>query len=319
MSQFLGPILVLLFVFSQAFRDVYFGNVFQDLDFFAVIFLAFLAATLFFGAYACLRARHELLILRAHLPAVFAMNVTTALAWTCYFFALTHLEPSVVNTVHSGMAPLTVIVLSAFGVKLAGGAAVGRLEYLCYAGVAFSVAALWWVVGAGHAGFAAEDRGVVLTGLALLLVSGTSITISLLYSKRLHDIGIGAETVTAIRYPLIVIVAGLMIALGGRPIAIEGAGELVGISLAAAALIVLPLYVLQAGIARTGALTAQVMRSLGPVCVFALEQFDERIQYAPGVLICILAYSFFAIAANLVHGWHGVRTARATSPRRATG
>ena len=46
----LGPVLVLVFCLSQAFRDVYFGHVFQGVDFFAVILLAFLASTVIFTA-----------------------------------------------------------------------------------------------------------------------------------------------------------------------------------------------------------------------------------------------------------------------------
>jgi len=46
--SYLGPALVLVFCLSQAFRDVYFGHVFQGVDFFAVILLAFLASTILF-------------------------------------------------------------------------------------------------------------------------------------------------------------------------------------------------------------------------------------------------------------------------------
>src|SRR6195256_4870933 len=51
----LGPLLVLVFCLSQAFRDVYFGHVFQGVDFFAVILLAFLTSTILFTAAALLR------------------------------------------------------------------------------------------------------------------------------------------------------------------------------------------------------------------------------------------------------------------------
>ena len=54
---FLGPALVLVFCVSQAFRDVYFGHVFQGVDFFAVILLAFLASTILFTAIPLLRDR----------------------------------------------------------------------------------------------------------------------------------------------------------------------------------------------------------------------------------------------------------------------
>jgi hypothetical protein len=55
----LGPALVVLFCLSQAFRDVYFGNVFQGVDFFAVILLAFVASTVIFTAIALLRDRSQ--------------------------------------------------------------------------------------------------------------------------------------------------------------------------------------------------------------------------------------------------------------------
>jgi hypothetical protein len=69
------------------------------------------------------------------------MNVTTALAWSCYFFALTHLEPAIVNTVHSGMGPLTVVALAAYGASLAKSGAMRRGELSSLAGIALSIAA----------------------------------------------------------------------------------------------------------------------------------------------------------------------------------
>src|SRR6476660_10570116 len=126
---FLGPALVLVFCASQAFRDVYFGHVFQGVDFFAVILLAFLPSTILFSALPLVRNRSAFAKLRGHLRTVVMMNVTTALAWSCYFFGLSHLEPSIVNTLHSGMGPITVVALAAFGVRLAKTESVGWGEY----------------------------------------------------------------------------------------------------------------------------------------------------------------------------------------------
>src|SRR5882724_2533326 len=128
LSPLLGPLLVVAFCLSQALRDVYFGHLFQGVDFFAVILVAFTLSTLVFGTVTAIRAPAQFKILRAHVPTVLAMNATTALAWSCYFFALTHLEPSIVNTVHSGMGPLTVIALAAGGVRLAKPGVIGRGE-----------------------------------------------------------------------------------------------------------------------------------------------------------------------------------------------
>jgi drug/metabolite transporter (DMT)-like permease len=75
------------------------------------------------------------------------------------------------------------------------------------------------------------------------------------------------------------------------------------LAVATTTLIVLPLFAFQLGIGRTTPLTAQVIRALGPVFVFALEQFDGRLRYSLPTLACILAYSASVIVSNIAHGW----------------
>jgi drug/metabolite transporter (DMT)-like permease len=303
MAGWFGPVLVFTFCLSQALRDVYFGHVFQRIDVFAVILVAFSLSTLGFGALVAIRSPAQLARLRGQLAAVLAVNLTTALAWSCYFFALARLEPAVVNTVHSGMGPLTVLALAACGSALARPRPLRRGERLAHAGVALSLVALGAVVLAGGSALPQAD----LAALLLLVVSGASITVSLLYCKRLHDRGIGPEAVTAVRYLLLILLAGGFIAWRGGDGGIADGGELVTLALASAALIVLPLFALQVGIAATPPLTAHVIRSLGPACVFALQQLDGRLACSASTLACILAYSAFAIAGNVAHGWRGER------------
>ena len=299
----LGPIMVLLFCLSQAFRDVYFANVFQGVDFFAVILLAFLLSTMIFTVLTLVRSPGEFRKLRGDLAAVVGMNITTALAWSCYFFALTHLEPSIVNTIHSGMGPLTVVAMGACGIKLAQTKHVSRNEYLSYSGIALSLAGLWWVVISGRSGLPAGDISSTVASLALLVIGGASITVSMLYSKRLHDRGVNAEAVTAVRYLGLIVLAGMIEAGKGGLSGIDGAAQFATLSATSTILIVLPLFALQVGVARTRTLTANTIRALGPVCIFALEQFDGRTHYATPVLICILIYSAAVVSSNIAHGW----------------
>jgi drug/metabolite transporter (DMT)-like permease len=292
-----------VFCLSQAFRDVYFAGVFQGVDFFAVLFLAALLSMVIFCILTAVRAPGEFAKLRREWRTVAAMNITTACAWPFYFYGLTHLEPSIVNTLHSGIAPIAVAILGTLGVRLAKPGRIGRKEAACYGGIALSLAALWWVVLSGRSGLALASFGTTLSALALLIVSGTSITISLLYSKRLNDRGISASAVTGVRYLLLILLgAGIEIGRGGTH-GISGAPELAILAVAATALMVVPTYILQAGVARSAPLTAQVIRALGPVFVFALEQIDQRVSYSTPVLVCILAYSAFTVGGNLAHGW----------------
>ena len=298
----LGPLLVLIFTLSQSVRDVYFGSAFQRLDFFLVILLAFTWSTVIFTATTLIRAPYDLAKLRAQCWPITAANVTTAVAWTSFFFALTHVDPAICNTIHSAMGPLTVVILGARGVALAKPEAISRIEYVGYVGIAVSIIGLWWVVLGGYSGLAVTDLVVSVAGLALLSVSGISITISLLYCKRLQDRGIGADAVTAARYLLLILFAGTVLLWHGNFGGIDTPRQFTLLSAVTTVLIVLPLYAYQLGI-RTSPLTAQVIRALGPVFVFALEQLDGRLHYSLPTLACILVYSASVIVSNIAHGW----------------
>src|SRR6516165_1466291 len=152
---------------------------------------------------------------------------------------------------------------------------IGRLEYAGYAGIAVSVAGLWWVVLGGYSGLALTNLAASMAGLALLSVSGISITISLLYCKRLQDCGIGADAVTAARYLLLILFAGTVVFWHGNFGGVDTPRQFTLLSAATTVFIVLPLYAYQLGIGRTTPLTAQVIRALGPVFVFAMESLAD--------------------------------------------
>jgi drug/metabolite transporter (DMT)-like permease len=303
MSAWLGALFVLLFTLSQSVRDVYFGSVFQRFDFFVVMLLAFAWSTGIFTVVTLLREPSDFARLRGEFKSIFAANITTAVAWTSFFFALTHVDPAICNAIHSAMGPLTVVALGARGITLAKPSTISRVEYAGYAGMAVSVAALWWVVIGGYSGLTQTNPTQAVVGLALLSVSGVSITISLLYCKRLQDRGIGADTVMTVRFVLLILLAALMVLRHGGLGGVATPWQFVFLSAAATVLIALPLYAYQLGIGRTSPLTAQIIRALGPVFVFALEQLDGRLHYSLPTLACILFYSASVIVSNIAHGW----------------
>ena len=302
-SKFAGSAFVVLFCVSQAFRDVYFANAFQGVSFFAVIIIAFSIAIAMFGAATFLRDPEQFVRLRGEIPALIWMNLLTAIAWTSYFFSLKYLQPSIVNTLHSGAGPLTVVVLASFGIHIARPSPMRRVEYIGYLGIAASLLFLWWVALADRSGLRMESQFLTIASLALPIVSGTAITASSLWTKQLHERGIGADTVTAVRYILIVAVACCIVLVQEKPTGIENTHQFVVLALLATLLIVLPLYALQLGISRTAPLTTHTIRALGPVLVFGAELIDGRVSYSGPALLGIAAYSLFVIASNVARGW----------------
>ena len=125
----------------------------------------------------------------------------------------------------------------------------------------------------------------------------------MLYSKRLHDSGVNAAAVTAVRYLGLIALAAIVELTKGGLGGIGSVAQLATLSGSTTLLIVLPLFALQVGVARTRTLTSNTIRALGPVCVFAAQQFDGRSHYSALTLICIVAYSAAVLLSNIAHGW----------------
>jgi hypothetical protein len=298
----LGPALIAFFVLSQALRDVYLAQVFRSVDVFALILATFPLMAAIFGGLALWRDRAGFSKLRTHMGLVIAMNVTKALAWTSYFFGLKFVQPSVLNALHSGFGPLTVLALATMGASLGGKDRGNRIEKACYAGLASSMLFLAWLVLSGGSGRLDTSFASAIIGLAALTASGISITLSHLLAKRLNDHGVGANAVTGARYLLISFIAFGVVITGERITGVANASGWLWLAARATPLIALPLYALQVGISMTKPLTAQVLRALGPVVIFALELTDERVVWSGATLAGLVAYSVFATAAGLAHG-----------------
>ena len=136
------------------------------------------------------------------------------------------------------------------------------------------------------------------------MVSGVSITISLLLSKRLHDHGVSPEAVTAVRYLALILLAAGVEAWKGRLAGIDDLGDLVALSLIATVLIALPTFALQIGVALAPRRSPPMCcaRWARSACSACSSSTGARSTRRP-TLICILAYSPFAIASNIAHGW----------------
>ncbi len=171
----LGIGFVLTFVISTAFRDIYFSGVFQNYSFFAIVLLAFPLCTICFTLVTTVKAPRQFLILLRHWRDTLWLNITSAAAWLSYFYALKTLEPSVVNTIHVGVGPITIIALSGFGIHIAQAVSVRQLEKLCYLGIVIILALLGVSVLAGWS--ASAQATVASNSLSLLLALASGVFI----------------------------------------------------------------------------------------------------------------------------------------------
>ncbi|MCG8425692.1 MAG: hypothetical protein MJE77_48045 [Proteobacteria bacterium] len=298
-----GALLILSFVFFSAVRDVYFSGVFRDFDFFTVVFISFFCTSLFFFALSLLRHRSELAIAAAKFRVVWWMNVTTAIAWILYFFAIKCIEPSVVNTLWAGAAPVILGVLSWLGFTISKPEPIRGLERGLHLGILASLVFLAWVTLSGLSGVEDVDFGLAVLGLAAIFLSSTSIVISVLISKHLHEIGVGAEAVVGLRFVLLAVVAGVVVVFGSKGPDGGAFAAAIGLIPAAAGLLILPIYLFQKGMVHTTPITAETIGTLGPILIFLLQLTDTEIGFSFYSLGGIVAYTVFSVSAVVFRGF----------------
>ncbi len=297
-----GPLMTVLFVFVQATRDVYFGGVFQELDWFEIILLAFPVTTALFLVITVLYSPHQFARLKLRLPSLIGMNIATTSTWACYFAALRHLEPSMVNTLFGATGLLTAVVLVGTKTGIVRESRIRPLEYLFYLGLTCTVVSVWATVLTGHSGFAVPV-GAGFLGLCLTMASGAANTFSTLFERRMNEKGVSAVAIVGTRFIALSLLACIIEFLDDGGSEVLASDHFITIIVAVILLIILPSLIAQIAVAATSPITLKAIMALSPVIVFMLQYFDPRISYSGATLFCIVSYAFFVIGANCSRGW----------------
>lgn len=287
----LGIWLLIGYALSQGMRDVYLAGAFGAISFFDLVFLAFTGATLFFSACLLVSKPSDFGLLMRSWRSLLMVNLTTAVAWLCYFGALNLIEPSVVATIFAGVAPAGVALFALVGLTASDRARATRTERAIHMMIILAMAFLAWVVLSGKSGANGVSWQTGLIGLLLAAVSGLSITAESVFAKQMNEAGISPIGVLALRFLLIAFIGG---------VAVFGLGQsnLTGVSLSTVALtstkmlvlMVAPLYLVGKGLALTSPLTTGVVAAFGPTVVFLMQAADGRIPTSSWVLAATLMY-----------------------------
>lgn len=309
----IGALYVFIFVFSSAFRDVYLGGVFQSVSVFVLLLIAFGIATVVGLACAVARGIDGLKpLLRAPVDALL-MNLATAGAWICYFFALKYLDPSVVSMLFAGIGPFVIIILGACGFSVAAQIPSTPLQKALQGGVVVVLLALIWIAATGRSGFQNADPMIAVGSAGLALMAGALITVGHLYGKRLSVAGATADALVGTRFIALLVVAAAVIVHDGPADVLPGTSRIAWLAVAAGVLIVAPIWFNQVGMARISPLSARVITAFAPALVFILQQADDRITWSTETLAAIVAYSGLVTAANLFQGMSHRRRINGTS------
>jgi drug/metabolite transporter (DMT)-like permease len=298
-----GVLLLSIFIIAAALRDVFLNHVFASLGPFQFAFAAFSTATVCFMTLVLIRAPQELLALRTVWREAIGVNVTSAVAWLAYLGALKRVEPSVVNTIFAGVAPLTVTLLTMLGLGTAASNASRPAEHVAHIGLVGALIFVVWLTLSGHGTPGRAPFPNLAVGVVLAVISGIVITAESVIAKRMNEAGISAGAVVAIRFILITAIAASYLALTETGTPGQGLTSMAALIIAALLLIVVPIYMVQLALARTSPMMTNVILALQPVAVFVAQSSIWRHTPTPYMLGAVGLYAVFAICGVALPVW----------------
>lgn len=196
------------------------------------------------------------------------LNVSTALTFLCFFYALGLIEPAIVGAIEIGVGPILVLMIT---LVMTGVRPSGQRMMICL-GVLFGciILSLSAMKGSGLVGSQSQHW----LGIGASLAAGLGAVLITMASKQLLNQGWKFGAVLAHRFYAIIPIA-LLLSLGSDTSSIEWSGTLIGILLIVSVVGVLaPLYLLQVGIGRCDAYSVMVTMAALPVMTFLLEGFS---------------------------------------------
>lgn len=292
----LGLIWAFSFVILEAAQAVFFGGVFQDYDSFLIGGVVFGFTAVGALIWAKVQTPEQLKIAWANATSLFGLNLSTALVWIAYFFALQMIEPAVVFTVFSGLIPIAILAASACGIPEASPLR-NRVEGVGLITVMIGVGYLAAITLLGQSGFVRGGWTAAMVGLLLTCVSAVSLAAMMIYSRRLDRLGIAPVAQYALRFPLYVVVA-----LSATWLGLDGKGPVDPIGLLAVvvigfAIMAFPVFAMQKAISLMSTLTLAAITALGPLFVFLFQIVEGRVAYALATTTGLMIYFGGAVLA----------------------
>ncbi|MGW6704154.1 hypothetical protein ACWGDE_04590 [Streptomyces sp. NPDC054956] len=288
-----GVVCTLIYVSLSSGRDLFFADILHQVNIFVMVLIAFTVTMGMFSIPQLARGRGLLGRARSQRGDLVRINVTTAVMWLSFIFALKHIEPAVVVAVNSAVIPVTTLGIALLTVA---GHRVVRSDAVAAAGIFCSVAFLAVLTATGASAVGELSASSAVLGIAGAIVSGATTAWNNVIAKRLADGGLAAADVMAFRFPLLIVSSAVCIQVFDVPVEVTS-GQLTAIAVASVLVIMLPLYFLQLGIARSDMATTGILIAIGPLVTFGLQQALGRYPFSPSSFVGILVALAFVLYA----------------------
>ncbi|WP_078554377.1 DMT family transporter [Bacillus alkalicellulosilyticus] len=290
-TYLIGTIFLLGSAVLTSITQVLNANKVQAFSPFAFTFISFLFTALFFIIVSIKKKGNTRKLDSASKKDYLYLNLYTALAFMCFFYALKYVEPAIVSAIEIGIGPV-------FALLLAKAAAPGMKTLKSDSTVAWGTLAssllLVWATLTGRSGLHFVLSGEFILGLSASLLCGVGAVLAAQYSKKLSMKGWESSHILAHRFYFIIIASLCLAILEGHLIS-QLSTHFLWIVLLSFLGVLLPLYMLQVGIKYCDTFFVMVTIAFVPIFTFIFQLLDPRIGWSTTTLIGILNLTLFAL------------------------
>ncbi|MBN8872164.1 MAG: hypothetical protein J0H67_04955 [Rhodospirillales bacterium] len=219
--------------------------------------------------------------------SLLVLNLSTAVSFGCFFFALQHAAPAVVASLEVGTSIVAAVIL----VWTHQRSSLSPLRILACLGIVGGTLLLCAV----EIGKLPAEAGPTMLILACVAgaVSGATSTFSAQSSKDLSQAGWSPTQVLAHRFHLTLLFAGAWLGLGNADVALPSASALPAIALVAAVAVIAPLLLFQLALRRCDTLSVMVCCAVQPLLSFLVAIPSPSFIWNQMTLVGVMAVTAF--------------------------
>lgn len=291
----IGAFAVFTFILMSAVKTVYVSSIVHGIDPILLVLCTFVFAAAYFLVH-CLVTGRISAPWRISIGALFGLNVTTLMAWVTFYYALKHLEPSVVSCLVTAIGPVVVIFVDRLFRRKER---IHAIDLTLGTAILVTTVVLAWATLTGRTGISVlqSDPQSILLGLIGSVISGFGLTGNTVFTKKLFDHGWRPAQIMAHRFYLLILFAGLYVMVV-LPEAEQGLwmAYIPSILFVATIGVLIPLFVLQYGIQRCTPIAVSTILAMGPVLTFTMQMLESRIPASGWTVAGVALITVFVVA-----------------------
>ncbi|SKA89781.1 DMT family transporter [Sporosarcina newyorkensis] len=274
----IGVAALILSAILTALSQVYYGNRVQSVHPFLFTGISFFITTCYFQWFA--RKQRLPYYWRKAISPLVKLNLSSALTFMGFYYALKYIEPAIVSSLEMGIGPLFVILIALFQRK-----AVTLEKWGIAVGTLLTTFLLIYAVFTGQSATAIQWDVNVLLGIFASVACGLGAVLCTIYSKQLSNEGWTSSMILSKRFYGIILLSFFFTYDLIFDYALENIGWILVITFTG---VLIPMYLLQKGIQYCETFLVMMSLCFIPVITFFLQLFDSRLQWSNLTLVGVL-------------------------------